>query len=579
MHTVIRGLVESFSKNFSLDKSYDLAKQFEFFVNYLLVAPKTSDIHLQPVDITTGDDDASLDGIAILIDGELVTSVQMAEDILQSSRRQLEVKIILTQIKSGEAFEKREITNFMSGVINFLEQESFYPEGELNAINHQILFYILANVRNIKNNLPDIEVYYVTSGTYRDTKELKGALNLIDKKIEEKTYFHSIKVEAIGRQKIIELHDNLSKDFTSRIKVEELFAIPATEKIPQSYLAMVKAKDYVNDILINKEEGNSSLRLNIFDENIRAYLGENIDVNQNIQSSLSNDKNKSIFSVLNNGITIIAPSIVFSPSEKTIELTNYQIINGCQTSNVLFDNKELLTDDVRIIVKFISTKDNETINTIIASTNSQSHIDENAFLSLKDKAKLVQRYFMTMESKNTDENKIYFERRKNEFRNIVSLSSKIFDLRTVVQAYNAMFLNEPSNSSRYVKKIFEDKELFLEDDDESYYYVATFCLYKVNVMINSKKFKYGLLKWHFLYIFKFLALNKINNFERNSNKAGKNSEDLLKILKDKVRFEEIINEFNSIVEKISTPTIDIIKRQKYANDLFLEMKKKLNDKK
>lgn len=486
MHTVIRGLVESFSKNFNLDQSYDIAKQFEFFVNYLLVAPKTSDIHLQPIEITTGDDDASLDGIAILIDGELVTSVEMAEDILQSSRRQLEVKIILTQIKSGEAFEKKEITNFMSGVINFLEQESCYPEGELNAINHKILFYILANVRSIKNNLPDIEVYYATSGIYRETKELKGALNLIDKTIKEKTYFHSIKVEAIDRQKIIELHDNLSKDFTSRIKVEELFAIPATEQIPQSYLAMVKAKDYVNDILINKEEGNSSLRLNIFDENIRSYLGENVDVNQNIQSSLSNTNNKSIFSVLNNGITIIAPNIAFSPSEKTIELTNYQIINGCQTSNVLFDNKELLTDDVRIIVKFISTKDNETINTIISSTNSQSHIDENAFLSLKDKAKLVQRYFITMESKNTDENKIYFERRKNEFRNIVSLSSKIFDLRTLVQAYNAMFLNEPSNSSRYVKKIFEDKELFLEDDDESYYYVATFCLYKVNGLCCTK---------------------------------------------------------------------------------------------
>lgn len=578
MHTVIRGLVDSFSKNFSLDQSYDLPKQFEFFVNYILVAPKTSDIHLQPVEITTGDDDASLDGIAILIDGELVTSLEMAEDILQSSRRQLEVKIILTQVKSGEAFEKKEITNFMSGVINFLEDDSSYPEGDLNSINHKILFYILANVRNIKNNLPDIEVYYATSGIYRETKELKGAFNLIDKKIKEKTYFHSIKVEAIDRQKIIELHDNLSRDFTSRIKVEELFAIPATEKIPQSYLAMLKAKDYVNDILTNNEDDSSSLRLNIFDENIRAYLGENIDVNQNIQLSLSNVDNKNIFSILNNGITIIAPSIAFSPSEKTIELTNYQIINGCQTSNVLFDNKNLLTDDVRIIVKFISTKDNDTINNIISSTNSQSHIDENAFLSLKDKAKLVQRYFIAMEAKNNDENKIYFERRKNEFRNIVSLSSKIFDLRSLVQAYNAMFINEPSNSSRYVKKIFEDKELFLEDDDESYYYVAVFCLYKVNVMINSKKFKYGLLKWHFLYLFKFLALNKTSSFERNSSKASKNSEELLKILKDKRKFEQIINKFNLIVERLPLPTIDIIKRQKYTHDLFLEMQKFLKEK-
>lgn len=141
-----------------------------------------------------------------------------------------------------------------------------------------------------------------------------------------------------------------------------------------------------------------------------------------------------------------------------------------------------------------------------------------------------------------------------------------------------MFLNEPSNSSRYVKKIFEDKELFLEDDDESYYYVATFCLYKVNVMINSKKFKYGLLKWHFLYIFKFLALIKTNNFERNSSKANKNSEELMKILKDKIKFEKTINEFNSIVEKLPLPTIDIIKRQKYAHDLFSETQKFLKEK-
>lgn len=77
----------------------------------------------------------------------------------------------------------------MSGVINFLEQDSCYPEGDFNAINHRILFYILANVRSIKNNLPDIEVYYATSGIYRETRELKGALNLIDKKIKEKHIF------------------------------------------------------------------------------------------------------------------------------------------------------------------------------------------------------------------------------------------------------------------------------------------------------------------------------------------------------------------------------------------------------
>lgn len=574
MHTVIRGLVDNFSKGFSLDTSNALSKQFEYFVNYILVSPKTSDISLQPIDITTQDDDASLDGIAILIDGELITSLEMAEDILSSSRRQLEVKVILTQVKSGESFEKRDITNFMSGILNFLEQETFYPEGEFNSLRHEILFYVLANVKNIKNNLPDIDVYYCTSGVYKSTRELNASFDLIKKKIQEKTYFHTIKVEPIDRTNIITLHDELNKDLTARIKVEELFAMPSTDKIPQSYLAMIKAKDFIQSLLLNKEE--NDIRSNIFDENIRAYLGENVDVNNNIKNSLEDDDSKNIFSILNNGITIITPELAYSPSEKTIELTNYQIINGCQTSNVLFDNQSLLSDDVRIIVKFISTKDNETINTIISSTNNQSHIDENAFLSLKNKAKLVQRYFVTMEAKNSDENKIYFERRKNEFSKTISLSSKIFDLRVIVQAYNAMFLNEPFNSSRYVNKIFEEHDLFRPEDEESYYYISTFCLYKLNVMVNSKKFKYGMLKWHFLYLFKFLALKEVKGFERNGSKATKNSDAMFKILINKNSFEKIINQFYNIVESMDLPSRDSLKRQRYTNELFQKTKEFLN---
>lgn len=573
MHTVLKGLVSAFAKDFSYPLN-DESKNFEYFVNYLIVCQHLNDLSFQPRDITTQEDDASLDGIAILMDNELVTSIEMAKEILEESRKKIEVRIIVTQIKSGESFDKTEMTNFMSGVINFLDEESKYPEGNFNKIRHEILFYILSNPLKIKNNLPDIEIYYCTSGIYKAHPEHEGVLKLIESCVKEKTFFNKVKIKALDRQEIIHLHDAFSQDLTAKLKIENLFAIPSTKKVPQSYLAIVKAKDFIQNILLNNEA--EDIRNNIFDENIRAYLGDDIEVNTNIKESLTNDDKREIFALLNNGITIITPEMAYSASESKVELTNFQIINGCQTSNVLFENRDIIGDDAKIIIKFISTNDEDTINYIIASTNSQSHINDNAFLSLKEKTKLVQKYFLAMENQSLEENKIYFERRQNEYRKNLYQASKIFDLRTIVQAYNAMILGEPFNSSRYVKKIFESKELFKNDDDESYYYASTLCLYKLNVMINSKKFKYSNLKWHFLYLFKFLATNQVKGFERNGAKASTISEKLISILTNKSKFERIVQDFNSIVEKLPVPSSDTLKRQKYTAELFEEVKKYLN---
>lgn len=575
MHTVLKGLVEAFAKDFCYPLS-DLPKNFEYFINYLIVHQHLNDLSFQPRDVTTQDDDASLDGISILMDNELVTSFEMAEEILIDSRKKVEVKVILTQVKSGEAFDKEEMTNFMSGVINFLQEKPSYPVGDFNDIRHKIFYHVLSNPMKIKNNLPDLEVYYCTSGVYKSQPEQQGVLDLIENYAKEKTFFDKVKVKALDRKEIINLQSSLSQDLKAKLKIENLFAIPSTKNVPQSYLAIVKASEFIDNILLNEEQ--DDIRNNIFDENIRAYLGEDVDVNSNIKQSLVDEKKREIFSLLNNGITIITPEMAYSASESKIELVNYQVINGCQTSNVLFENRHIINDDAKVIIKFISTTDENTINHIISSTNSQSHINDNAFLALKEKAKLVQKYFTTMENRCGDENKIYFERRQNEYSKNMYQASKIFDLRTIVQAYNAMILGEPFNSSRYVKKIFESKELFKSDDEESYYYVATLCFYKLNVMINSKKFKYSILKWHFLYLFKFLAVKQMKGFERNGSKASKISDKLIEVLTDKNKFEKVVEDFYTIVEKIPLPSTDTLKRQKYAIELFDETKKLIEKK-
>lgn len=573
MHTVIKSLLKQFSEEHNFDKHNIESKQLEYYLNYLIVSEKASH-PIQPYEITTQDNDASIDGIAILVDGNLITNLEEIKDLFENNNKKFHVELILTQIKTADKFIKKDITNFYSGISTFLNNNSSYPQGDFNLTLKEIFFYILENPRNINNSLPDISVYYCTTGIYRKEVEIEESFKQIENDIREITYFNKVTVKPIDREAIIKLQNTINNNSKVKISVKEIFAMPESKNIPSSFLSLVNAKEYVQKLLFNDE--GTGIKTNIFDENIRAYLGDDLIVNENIERSLQSPETNSIFSILNNGITIIASELFYSPSKKEIDLTNHQIINGCQTSNILFQNYENLGDETNLIVKFIATNDSETINSIISSTNSQSHIDDYAFLSLSNKAKMIQEFFKAKNNSKTGSgHEIYFERRRNEFHKENILSSRIFNLRSVVQAYSSMFLDIPYLASRYVKKIFEEKELFKEDDVESYYYIATLCLYKIQVMINSKKFQYSKLKWHFLYAFKFLVLKNINGLERNSHKAKNNEAKLLNVLNNKDKFEKIVTEFESIIEEMDMPTPDSLKRQKYTFDLKAKILEKI----
>lgn len=560
MHPIVDGLLKEFSNSFELSEKEE-SKKLEYLVNYLITSQ--NNLRIDPRDITSADDDAGLDGISILIDDQLVTSIEEVADMFEVNKKR-SIKIILTQVKSSEQFRKEEVASFGQGVAIFLDEQSTFPQGEFNQLRKEILFYIFNHPGKIKNNRPDIEIYFCTTGSYKAEQEIAGSIFSIKTMVESLSYFNNVTVEAIDTEKIIKLKNTLDLDYEAKIEVQEYFPIMESSLITSSFLALVNAKEFIDKLIINEEK--QDVKSNIFDENIRSFLGSDTPVNDKIHSSLQNDENRKIFSILNNGITVIASELAYSNSKKIVDITNYQIINGCQTSNVLFLNKDLLDDECSIIVKFIQTDNRDIINKIIASTNSQTYIEDNAFLSLNDKTRMVQAYF---NAKNQVSNeKIYFERRINEYKDMPAQSSRIFDLKLVSRAYNAMFLNNPHSSSRYINKIFEGDKLFKSDDAEGYYYIATLCLYKINSLINSKKFNHpAFLKWHFLYSFKYLALKKVKGFEPNSNKARKNIEEMCKILMNKKSFEALVSEFDGILSSIPDKTSDSVKRQKFSQEI------------
>jgi hypothetical protein len=298
-----------------------------------------------------------------------------------------------------------------------------------------------------------------------------------------------------------------------------------------------------------------------------------------IRATLKDSDKSKLFSVLNNGITVVAPQLTLTPNTKEVQLSNYQIINGCQTSSTLAENRSRLNETVNVVVRLIESPENESASDVIAATNNQSDIPKEAFLGLRDKAKLVQKYFAAKNQDALAGSKIYFERRQAEYRTSGLQATRIFDLKTLSRAYAAMFLDAPHNSARYIATIFTTLggQLFREDDTEAYYYVAALALYKYQTLINGNKNgarSYTKLRWHIIQCFKWFCTGTTETPEPNSKKAEGYAAKLTKVLaSEDGDYIEVFRKCQQAVDRIGQPTDDALKRAKFSQDLMSEFQR------
>ena len=576
MHIILKNHVEELARDFEYS-DLQPSKQFERFCNYCMVS-KFFFGRFSPAVVTSEEDDASIDGLAVVIDGDLITTIDDANEVFKTHKTSLAVDIIFAQVKSGEGFRKEEIANFKIGIEDFLSLDPKLPNGKFNLDAIEILKIVLANLKKVRNRRPNCHVFYCTSGVYTAEREIQASFDIINRFLVGTEFFTVVTVTPLGRSELIRLYAQLSEKNEAKLQLMDYFGMPAMPGIPQSYVAIVNARKLV-EALIEDSEGN--LRESVFEENVRSFLGNKNDVNSAIQETLRNSSKKPLFSVLNNGITIVAPELTLTPNTKELHLTNYQIINGCQTSSTLQENKLLLTDSVNVVVKIIESPENDASSDIIAATNSQSDIPKEAFFGLRSKAKLVQKYFKAQNSSVLSENFVYFERRQGEYKHSGFQSTRIFDVREVARCYAAMFLDLPHNAARYVATIFSASgdNLFREEDHESYYYVACLALYKYQTLINGRKSNaqnYIKFRWHIIQLFKWMCTGSIETPPPNSKKAQAYATKLIDALNSESRsYIKTFERCQKIVDEVGFPTDDELKRGKFTQELYSAAKSTL----
>ncbi len=165
-----------------------------------------------------------------------------------------------------------------------------------------------------------------------------------------------------------EIPQNTTAEFdVSGIDISKYYADAETI----TYIAPIKSTELVQMPGISDQS--------IFDYNVRGPLG-NTNVNKGIVASIKNPALHKKFPLFHNGITVVANTVT-SENEK-LKIETFFVVNGCQSLTALYNNRQHLSNDLRILTKIIKVPVNSTLSAQITEySNSQNGVKPRDFKS------------------------------------------------------------------------------------------------------------------------------------------------------------------------------------------------------
>ena len=566
MDRITENMVKAFSESEGLGDLKDTLK-FEYFVNHCIIKSLYGIEDFDISDITTGKDTPGIDGIAIIVNEKLVRTLSDI-DLLISLNRQINVKFILIQTKTSDSFSNSEIGNMMTFVGKFFEERpKVFNTAEMEKFV-EIKNYIFEKSCYLKKN-PQLVLHYVTTGKWSEDKNLMAPFEETKKMLDRTNLFSEIVFKAMGAQEIQTLYRKTKETNKASFVFEKYMSMYTLEKNEVGYCGVLPFCEYKK--LIFDSDGN---KRSVFEDNIRDFLGMDQDVNRSIKQSIS-PNNPYAFCMLNNGITIVANSIQITGNMANID--DYQIVNGCQTSNVLIESMEegMNIDDLMIPVRIIVTQNGKLKDDITRATNSQTSIKKEQLEALSTFQRNLELFYKSLEAKYP----LVYERRTGQYGDEIP-RTRIVSIPIQIRSVAAMFLDFPSAvSGQYgtiAKRVGE--RIFKAEDKYIMYYVSALALYRYEELFRSGSVerRYRRTRYHAMMMLKTLFIKKKMQF--NSNQMETVCDKMLEFLNDANKYPNVLKLIVKFI--VDQPDLDVSDRKcferKETTDILLARKKQLN---
>ena len=496
LHPVIQSYLTQFLNETGL-LTLPPERQFEAFAMNCVAANHFPDM-FDVEELLTGEDDESIDGVATLVGDELVLTADDTKEVFAHSKAaaNLEVSYIFVQAKRSPHFDTGDILKFTTGVASLFSSASNITDDhlcEFRTIHEEVV----KNLSRVEGGRPTCELHYLAPGEWNEETGRKNKIDASIASLEKTGLFRSVEFIPVDREGLIRLWIATRAPVQAAFSVRGMIPIPGIAGVTEAYLALAPAPEFVDNVLTDE---NKRVRVSVFEQNVRAFLGDSNPVNEHIREAVRDAGLHDRFATLNNGLTIVAPDVRVQ-SDK-VSIVNYQIVNGCQTSHVLFRNREALSEKILIPVKLIEADDPEFIAQVVEATNSQTNVAQTQFYSLRPFLVKLQAFFDAHVPGGDSDMRLYFERRSRQYAGEDMGRTRIFDIPRLARAFAAMFLDLPHLAARYPTQIFKEKKdvLFQSDHREIAYYTAALALYRFELAFGNNYVQSNMspLKWHSL---------------------------------------------------------------------------------
>ena len=364
MDRILKQLLADFLDSQEL-KSVDVGTDFERFANYSVISHEYSrGFEVDAVNVGAGDD-TGIDGIAIIVNGQIIESTEEI-DFFLSSNNSLEAIYIFIQSKSSSNFDSSEMNTFAFGVKDFFaESPKLRRNSDIQSIA-EVSDYVLSKATHFRDN-PVCKLFYISTGIWNKDQNLKAIIANSEEDLRSTNLFSKVIFAPLGANEIARFYRETKNALSATFIFSEKVTLPELPGISEAYYGILPFIEFKR--LLVDTNGNAR---NVFYDNVRDFEGSENPINKTIAETLISET-PDLFTVLNNGVTVVASTLKTSGNRLTIN--NYQIVNGCQTSNVLLSYLEQPNlEQLKIPLRLIVTDRDEVKNKITIATNSQTSI-------------------------------------------------------------------------------------------------------------------------------------------------------------------------------------------------------------
>lgn len=397
--------------------------------------------------IVDGEHDGGVDSVYAFVNGELIY-----EDFDTSPfKKDVRIELHIIQSKTSGGFSEVPVNKLISLTRHLLRLDADYSQlTQYNEAVKAAVDNFRAAYRSLASRFPNLRICYYYASKKADAHihdNLRLKADELKQVAEELFQGAEVSVEFLGARKLLELARRRPKT-TYELRVSKSLSAV------NGHVVLSTLTEY-NKFL---RGGGDKVKAELFESNVRDFQGDT-EVNAEIVNTLKNEKTVE-FWWMNNGVTILASRATLNGDTVTIE--NPQIVNGLQTSTQIARHfqREDGDDQRNVMVKIVSSDNEETRDKIIKATNSQNAVQP-ATLRATDK---VQRDIEeTLKSAG-----LYYDRRKNFYKNEGKPADKIISIPLMAQAVMSIILARPDTARARPSSLIKDNTVYSQVFSEAH---------------------------------------------------------------------------------------------------------------